>query len=76
MRAYGWRAVALFQSTLPARGSDDALAMERDKKIEFQSTLPARGSDVLLPLPLPEGIVFQSTLPARGSDERRVKNAR
>ena len=35
----------VFQSTLPARGSDLAAFLETIREIIFQSTLPARGSD-------------------------------
>jgi len=37
----------LFQSTLPARGSDIDKLLKAFQKIKFQSTLPARGSDLV-----------------------------
>ena len=38
-------AIALFQSTLPTRGSDIAKGADLQIISEFQSTLPTRGSD-------------------------------
>ena len=38
----------IFQSTLPARGSDHARTAARTLTAGFQSTLPARGSDFVL----------------------------
>ena len=40
-----WRAGALFQSTLPTRGSDPCLVAASAESTLFQSTLPTRGSD-------------------------------
>ena len=57
----------LFQSTLPAWGSDAAVAPGRYECDVFQSTLPAWGSDAEVILSAPE-TPFQSTLPAWGSD--------
>ena len=56
-----------FQSTLPARGSDQGQPGQVQDFVVFQSTLPARGSDASQRFPVQMG-VFQSTLPARGSD--------
>ena len=58
----------MFQSTLPAWGSDDFLFQKSRNKTGFQSTLPAWGSD-LPGLRVSHGYRrFQSTLPAWGSD--------
>ena len=59
----------IFQSTLPARGSDEKWKEEQEPVGEFQSTLPARGSDLAAFLETIREIIFQSTLPARGSDQ-------
>ena len=61
---------SLFQSTLPARGSDYITARSWWLRSPFQSTLPARGSDPAIRQKQPPQGVFQSTLPARGSDGR------
>ena len=65
----------IFQSTLPARGSDVAGNSESISFSSFQSTLPARGSDEKVPLAACSVPVFQSTLPARGSDCMRGERA-
>ena len=57
--------LAIFQSTLPARGATH-LRADFHAVIPFQSTLPARGAtDALHTLSTP--CPFQSTLPARGA---------
>ena len=66
--AYGRDYGVVFQSTLPARGSDANLLPNGAAIFVFQSTLPARGSDNgYIPASL-RTKRFQSTLPARGSD--------
>ena len=66
-RDYG----VVFQSTLPARGSDANLLPNGAAIFVFQSTLPARGSDNGYITASLRTKRFQSTLPARGSDCRR-----
>ena len=62
--AFAW----VFQSTLPARGSDAGRSGISASTGGFQSTLPARGSDPAAACIPDCAILFQSTLPARGSD--------
>jgi len=38
----------MFQSTLPARGSDPVMRIRSGVQSSFQSTLPARGSDMIV----------------------------
>ena len=57
-----------FQSTLPARGSDNSTPQYVHRLSRFQSTLPARGSDGSPASFRHTAYGFQSTLPARGSD--------
>ena len=64
----------MFQSTLPARGSDGGWAADAVALNEFQSTLPARGSDISRARQIFVSVVFQSTLPARRSDSRGTKS--
>ena len=60
----------LFQSTLPARGSDRLKRRIIPPTGVFQSTLPARGSDGHAMNTRAASRAFQSTLPARGSDSQ------
>ena len=62
------RAHCLFQSTLPAWGSDRARAVTNPAIAGFQSTLPAWGSDAQNFVMFSLLFSFQSTLPAWGSD--------
>ena len=63
-----------FQSTLPARGSDEAAEVISAAADSFNPRSPRGGAT---PNPTIEGeaVVFQSTLPARGSDIRRKYTA-
>ena len=45
MSLLGYQKWKRFQSTLPARGSDEYAHERKYAILEFQSTLPARGSD-------------------------------
>ena len=69
------RTEGIFQSTLPARGSDVIPSPQSRPRWRFQSTLPARGSDLTAATPGQIIKVFQSTLPARGSDSLVLADA-
>ena len=58
----------VFQSTLPARGSDldECDVCMSDKLISIHA--PRKGERREIGAPIYENIQFQSTLPARGSD--------
>ena len=59
--------IRLFQSTLPARGSDHARFIYQKIKLYFNPRSPQGGATPWRPVPrAPQR--FQSTLPARGSD--------
>ena len=57
----------LFQSTLPAGGSDKALCAGDPRIKEFQSTLPAGGATIRTRTVPFRTLIFQSTRP-QGSD--------
>ena len=60
-------AVAVFQSTLPARGSDFGAGGCLHGRPLFQSTLPARGSDFSLPHSSPFSLNFNPRSPQGGA---------
>ena len=57
----------LFQSTLPARGSDLCMLVRDRIQREFQSTLPARGSDLALQLTKRARVYFNPRSPQGGA---------
>ena len=59
--------IRLFQSTLPARGSDAMVFFSPSPAASFQSTLPARGSDAMNPRPPPLSRHFNPRSPQGGA---------
>ena len=60
-----------FQSTLPARGSDEARARKMPDIVWISIHAPRKGERPSVPLAVTAFFKFQSTLPARGSDSKR-----
>ena len=62
------RVLKIFQSTLPARGSDRLFDNQPYKRV-ISIHAPRKGERLGKLIGVGKSTIFQSTLPARGSDE-------
>ena len=67
---YGQR-VGQFQSTLPARGSDQSARRLTHRRRRFQSTLPARGSDLRFVCRVVLALAISIHAPRKGERQRK-----